>query len=67
MTLDESKTTDDILDEGYGVSILTDKKLSSYLEGATIDFIDSKQGGGFEIRTANPSSDGCGSCGGGCS
>lgn len=66
MTLDESKTTDDVLDEGFGVSILTDKKLSSYLEGATIDFIDSQNGGGFEIRTANPSG-GCDSCGGSCS
>ncbi len=66
MTLDESKTDDDILDEGYGVSLLTDKKLSSYLEGATVDFIESKQGGGFEIRTANPGSGCGGSCGGSC-
>jgi Fe-S cluster assembly iron-binding protein IscA len=66
MTLDESKTEEDVIDQGYGVSILTDKKLSSYLEGATVDFIDSKNGGGFEIRTANPSSGCGGSCGGSC-
>lgn len=64
MTLDESKKDDDVLDEGYGVSILTEQKLSSYLEGATIDFINSPNGGGFEIRTANPSSGCGGSCGG---
>ena len=52
MTLDESKTDDDILDEEYGVSLVTDKKLKSYLEGATVDFVESRYGGGFEIRTA---------------
>jgi len=52
MTLDESKTDDDILDEEYGVSLVTDKKLRSYLEGATVDFVESAYGGGFKIRTA---------------
>ena len=68
MTLDESKTDDDILDEEYGVSVITDKKLKSYLEGATVDFVESAHGGGFEIRQANSGSGGgCGdSCGGSC-
>lgn len=68
MTLEESKTDDDILDEEYGVSLLTDKKLISYLEGATVDYVESAYGGGFEIRTAKSGSDsGCGdSCGGSC-
>ena len=67
MTLEESKTDDDILDEEYGVSVLTDKKLSD-LEGATVDFVESADGGGFEIRTAKSGSGGgCGdSCGGSC-
>ncbi|MBP1760429.1 MAG: Iron-sulfur cluster assembly accessory protein [Firmicutes bacterium] len=67
MTLEESKTDEDILDVEHGVSILTDKKLTSYLEGAVVDFIESSHGGGFEIRTAK-SGGGCGdSCGGSCS
>ncbi len=71
MTLEESKTEDDILDEEYGVSILTDIKLSTQLEGATIDYIESDDGGGFEIRTAKPDNGdscggGCGGCGGSC-
>lgn len=67
MTLDESKTDEDILDVQYGVSMITDKKLTSYLEGATVDFVESKHGGGFEIRTLK-SGGGCGdTCGGSCS
>lgn len=67
MTLDESKTENDILDVEYGVSLVADKKLSIHLEGAIIDYIDSVNGGGFEIRTAK-SGGGCGDgCGGSCS
>lgn len=67
MTLDESKTDDDILDVQFGVSIITDKKLTSHLEGATVDYVESKHGGGFEIRTAKSGAN-CGdTCGGSCS
>jgi Uncharacterized conserved protein len=67
MTLDESKTDEDILDVEHGVSLIADKKLSVHLEGAIIDYIDSPNGSGFEIRTAK-SGGGCGdSCGGSCS
>ncbi|KGP76681.1 (Fe-S)-binding protein [Desulfosporosinus sp. Tol-M] len=71
MTLDESKTEDDILDEEYGVSMIIDKKLSTYLEGAIVDYIESNNGGGFEIRTAKTDNGdgcggGCGGCGGSC-
>lgn len=64
MTLEKSKTEDDILDEEYGVSILVDKKLSTYLEGAVIDYIESEHGGGFDIRTVKTDNDG--GCGGSC-
>ena len=69
MALDESKTEDDILDEEYGVSIIIDKKLSTHLEGAIVDYVESNNGGGFEIRTAKTDNGGgcdtggCGSCG----
>ena len=70
MTLEETKTEDDILDEEYGVSMVIDKNLSSHLAGAIVDYVESSDGGGFEIRTArtdsNSSGGGCGSCGGGC-
>ncbi|MCB8818516.1 HesB/IscA family protein [Desulfosporosinus shakirovi] len=70
MTLDESKTEDDILDEEYGVSMIIDKKLLMHLEGAVIDYIESDNGGGFEIRMAKMDngcdSSCCGGCGGSC-
>lgn len=69
MTLEESKTDDDIVDVEYGVTLVTDKKLTTHLEGATVDFVESVNGGGFEIRTAKSKSGGggCGdSCGGSC-
>ncbi|MDR3601058.1 MAG: iron-sulfur cluster assembly accessory protein [Desulfosporosinus sp.] len=65
MTLEESKTEDDILDVEYGISILTDIKLATTLEGTIVDYIESNNGGGFEIRKAKPDhAEGCGgSCG----
>jgi iron-sulfur cluster assembly protein len=65
MTLEESKTDDDILDQEFGVSMIADKKLTAQLEGAIIDYVDSVNGGGFEIRTAN-SGGGCGDSCSGC-
>ncbi|EGW40472.1 iron-sulfur cluster assembly accessory protein [Desulfosporosinus sp. OT] len=64
MTLDESKTDEDILDQEHGVSVIIDKKLITYLEGAVVDYVESANGGGFEIRT--PKADNGGSCGDGC-
>ena len=71
MALEETKTEDDIIDEEYGVSVLIDIKLSIHLEGAVIDYVESNNGGGFEIRTAKTANgggcgDGCSSCGGSC-
>lgn len=72
MTLEESKSEDDILDEEFGVSMVIDKKLSMYLEGAIVDYVESSNGGGFEIRTAKANKvggcdSGCRSgCGGSC-
>ncbi|WP_088189350.1 iron-sulfur cluster assembly accessory protein [Desulfosporosinus sp. FKA] len=72
MALDDSKTDEDILDEEYGVSILIEKKLSNYLEGAVIDYMETETGGGFEIRPAKPFNGGgcdsgcCGGCGSSC-
>jgi len=66
MTLDESITEDDIVDQDFGVTMVTEKNIYSYLEGATVDYIESEYGSGFEIRTLQ-SGGNCGSsCGESC-
>ncbi len=37
----------DILDQEFGVKILAEENLASYLEGAVVDYV----GGGFQINT----------------
>jgi len=65
MMLDDSKTENDVVDEGYGVTIVSHRKFSEYLEGAVIDFVQTPFGEGFQIKTAF-SGNGCDGCGGGC-
>lgn len=63
MTLDESKTDEDNLNEEHGVRLVVDKKVAPYLEGAIVNFIESGYDAGFEIRSpnfGNSCSDGCG-------
>jgi iron-sulfur cluster assembly protein len=50
LTFEESKNDDDIFGVDYGISILTDKKLANSLEEIIVDYIETKRGGGFEIR-----------------
>ncbi|NLL51383.1 MAG: iron-sulfur cluster assembly accessory protein [Peptococcaceae bacterium] len=64
MALDESKTDDDDIIEEHGITIVADQKFTPYLEDAVIDYIESEEGSGFEIRTSFES--GCGSCSSGC-
>ena len=71
MTLEETKTELDVLDEEHGLSIITASSLSEYLEDAFIEFVENEEGGFFEIRLAKDFSGqgcgtGCGGCGGGC-
>ena len=71
MTLEESKTEDDILDVEYGISILTDIKLATMLEGTILDYTMSNNGGSFAIHKAKTEhakgcDGGCGSCGSSC-
>lgn len=64
MTLEQTKTEDDMFYVEYGVSIITDIELATTLEGTIVDFIESNNGGGFEIRKEKTGhADGCG---GGC-
>ena len=79
---DEPATADDLVFDHEGVKVIVDMGSHQYLDGASIDFDDSLQGGGFKINNPNAvKSCGCGSsfsteegapegqgggCGGGC-
>jgi iron-sulfur cluster assembly accessory protein len=65
ITREKSKSEDDFLYEEYGVSILIDKKMSAHLEGPVVDYVESDNGGGFEIRAAmtDNGKDYCWGCG----
>lgn len=79
---DEPASSEDLVFEDTGVKVIVDMGSHQYLDGASIDFDDSLQGGGFRINNPNAAkSCGCGSsfsteegaesqsgggCGGGC-
>lgn len=65
MALDESANPEDHVDEIHGVKLVADKQFAEFLEGAVISFVDSENGGGFQIQTPNQSDcgSGCSSCG----
>lgn len=79
---DEPATADDLVFDHEGVKVIVDMGSHQYLDGASIDFDDSLQGGGFKINNPNAvKSCGCGNsfateegaaegqgggCGGGC-
>lgn len=53
---------DAVIDADNGVRLVIDPTSLMYLEGATIDYVDSLMGGGFRIENPNAvSSCGCGS------
>jgi iron-sulfur cluster assembly protein len=59
---DEPATADDLVFEAGGVKVIVDVQSHQYLTGASIDFDDSLQGGGFKINNPNAvKSCGCGS------
>lgn len=58
----EPATADDLVFESGGVKVIVDVASHQYLTGASIDFDDSLQGGGFKINNPNAvKSCGCGS------
>jgi len=60
MTFDESRAGD-LQVEHFGLPVVVDELSATYLKGATIDFSDSLNGGGFKITNPNAhSSCGCG-------
>ncbi|MGE5177465.1 MAG: HesB/IscA family protein [Bacteroidota bacterium] len=59
---DEPATADDLVFESAGVKVIVDVQSHQFLTGASIDFDDSLQGGGFKINNPNAvKSCGCGS------
>jgi iron-sulfur cluster assembly accessory protein len=55
------RETDKVVEAANGVRLIVDPTSLMYLEGATIDFVDSLMGGGFRIDNPNAvSSCGCG-------
>ena len=79
---EHAATAEDQVFQSEGVNVIVDGMSLEYLKGATIDFEDALQGGGFKINNPNAvKSCGCGSsfaaegsgegaqgggCGGGC-
>lgn len=56
------KEFDAVIDPAEGVRLVIDPTSLMYLEGASIDYVDSLMGGGFRIENPNAvSSCGCGS------
>ena len=52
---------DDLVSEGFGVTVLLDPFSANYLRGSVIDFSDSLNAGGFKITNPNArTSCGCG-------
>ena len=62
MTFDPNPRDVDTVFMQHGVKVVIDPQSLRYMEGATVDFVDSLMGGGFHIENPNAvSSCGCGS------
>lgn len=62
MTFDNNPREVDTVFTQHGLRVIIDPQSLGYMEGATIDFVDSLMGGGFHIENPNAvSSCGCGS------
>lgn len=67
LALDQEQRDSDTLVEMEDVRILIDDNSLNFLDGATIDYAETPQGGGFKIENPNPvAASSCGTCGGGC-
>ncbi len=61
MTFDYNPRPVDSVFEQHGMRIIIDPQSRQYMEGASIDYVDSLMGGGFHIENPNAvSSCGCG-------
>ena len=61
MTFDDEVREGDSQFEQFGLRVLVDPISSGYMQGASIDYVDSLMGGGFKIENPNAvASCGCG-------
>jgi iron-sulfur cluster assembly accessory protein len=61
MTFDSNPREIDSVFSQHGLRVIIDPQSLGYMEGATIDFVDSLMGGGFHIENPNAASScGCG-------
>lgn len=61
-TLDEEQNEDDFIIENDNYNLLVDAMSMQYLEGATVDYVESLMGSSFSIKNPNAESTcGCGS------
>ncbi len=62
MTFDDNPREDDEVYEQHGLKVYVDPISLFYINGASVDYVDSLMGGGFNIENPNAvSSCGCGS------
>jgi iron-sulfur cluster assembly accessory protein len=61
LTFDDTAKDDDKVMQFNGLTVYIDLKSESFLQGTTVDYVDSLQGSGFKI--SNPNSTGTCGCG----
>jgi iron-sulfur cluster assembly accessory protein len=63
----DEKQDGDQLVEQHGVQLVVDPESAEFLKGSVVDFIETPQGRGFQVRNPNAKKpDGCSSGGCGC-
>lgn len=63
LALDQNPRENDTVLHAEGFQVLVDPNSLAFLEGATIDFVETPQGAGFKIDNPNPAAaSACGSC-----
>lgn len=67
MALTDQKRDDDLLIEFPGITLVVDPMSNTYLEGASVDFINHELGSRFKIDAPAAQSQGGGCSSGGCS
>ncbi len=61
LALDEQRDDDEVFETG-GIRVIVDPASMRYVDGSTVDFTESFQGSGFEVKNPNVvASCGCGS------
>ena len=62
LALDDAAAPNDATVERSGIAVAVDPDSLPYVEGATVDFVDSPEGAGFTVRNSRLDSGGC-ACG----